>query len=159
MVVLHCAAALSSFPPIILSLSSSLLNPIADPTSNDDFKTVISDLTFTEMKPGHRCLLLPNPDARSISNNDGNATIQIKYMSDLYDNKNETYYACADIRYVSPSEFHTHIPCFNTTADDTAESSGGNRTRSGKESGAGVISAPSLVWTLLVAVVALAVGV
>ncbi|BAE62024.1 unnamed protein product [Aspergillus oryzae RIB40] len=47
-----------------------------------------------------------------------NATFQIKYTSDFDTDKNETYYACADIRYVAASKFTTQVPCFNVTADE-----------------------------------------
>lgn len=84
--------------------------------------------------------------------------IRIKYTSDLYDDKNETYYACADIRYVVPSEFHINIPGFNATADDTTESPGSNGSSSaGNDSGAGALYTPSFIWVLLSAVVALVV--
>jgi len=91
-------------------------------------------------------------------------TLQIQYTSDLFDNRNETYYACADIHYVSLTQFTAQIPCFNVTTDnftapppedDDSDSSSNNSnsssTSSSEEDGAGFMAKPSLFGTLLVA--------
>lgn len=48
-----------------------------------------------------------------------NATFQIKYTSDFDTDKNETYYACADVTYIPASKFKYQVPCFNVTADES----------------------------------------
>lgn len=59
---------------------------------------------------------MPNP---SIDTEAGaNATFQLKYIGDMESDKNETYYACADVTYVSASKFTYSIPCFNVTSDE-----------------------------------------
>lgn len=47
-----------------------------------------------------------------------NATFQIKYTSDFDTDKNETYYACADVTYIAASKFTYQVPCFNVTSDE-----------------------------------------
>lgn len=47
-----------------------------------------------------------------------NATFQIKYTSDFDTDKNETYYACADVTYIPASKFTYQVPCFNVTSDE-----------------------------------------
>ncbi|EXJ70767.1 uncharacterized protein A1O5_05757 [Cladophialophora psammophila CBS 110553] len=87
-----------------------------DPTSNDDFETVIAATRIPELNEGHQCYPIPNPsaDIEALSN----ATLQIRYTSDFEDDRNETYYACADITYVPTSQFTYQVPCFNATVDD-----------------------------------------
>ena len=50
-----------------------------------------------------------------------NATFQIKYTSDFDTDKNETYYACADVTYIAASKFTYQVPCFNVTSDEFTE--------------------------------------
>ncbi|KIY03120.1 uncharacterized protein Z520_01587 [Fonsecaea multimorphosa CBS 102226] len=87
-----------------------------DPTSNDDFEIVIAAMRIPELDEGHQCYPVPNPsaDIEALSN----ATLQIQYTSDFEDDRNETYYACADITYVPTSQFTYQVPCFNATVDD-----------------------------------------
>ncbi|OQV02536.1 hypothetical protein CLAIMM_07722 [Cladophialophora immunda] len=87
-----------------------------DPTSNDDFEIVIAATRIPELNEGHQCYPLPNPsaDIEALSN----ATLQIRYTSDFEDDRNETYYACADVTYVPTSQFTYQVPCFNATVDD-----------------------------------------
>ncbi|OCT48982.1 hypothetical protein CLCR_05026 [Cladophialophora carrionii] len=96
-------------------LSSALTQP-SDPSSNDDFETVIPAMRIPELNEGHMCYPIPNPsaDIEAFSN----ATLQIRYTSDFEDDKNETYYACADITYVPTSQFTYQVPCFNATVED-----------------------------------------
>jgi hypothetical protein len=49
---------------------------------------------------------------------DFNATIQVRYTSDFFTNANETFYVCADIRYVDNRQFAAQIPCFNVTSEE-----------------------------------------
>ncbi|OAP65388.1 hypothetical protein AYL99_01360 [Fonsecaea erecta] len=87
-----------------------------DPTSNDDFEIVIPATRIPELSEGHQCYPIPNPaaDIEALSN----ATLQIRYTSDFEDDRNETYYACADVTYVPTSQFTYQVPCFNATVDD-----------------------------------------
>lgn len=59
---------------------------------------------------------MPNPAIDTEAGS--NATFQIKYTADMESDKNETYYACADVTYVPASKFTYSIPCFNVTSDD-----------------------------------------
>lgn len=92
------------------------LSHSSDPTSNGDFETVIAATRIPELNSGHMCYPVPNPavDVEAGSN----ATLQIRYTSDWENDRNETYYACADIIYVSTSQFTTQVPCFNATIED-----------------------------------------
>jgi hypothetical protein len=62
------------------------------------------------------CYPIPNPPSDVLSG--GNATIQIMYTADFETDKNETYYACADITYVPTNEFTYQVPCFNVSTED-----------------------------------------
>ncbi|KAE8347796.1 hypothetical protein BDV24DRAFT_157273 [Aspergillus arachidicola] len=116
----------------------------SNPSINDDFEPFIDGSRIKDIEPGHECYPVPNP---SIDVEEGmNATFQIKYTSDFETDKNETYYACADIRYVAASKFTTQVPCFNVTADEftavtsTTATSGatataGSSSSSSKDSG------------------------
>jgi hypothetical protein len=58
------------------------------------------------------------PDAPRSIVDGNNATVQLKYTSDFGTDKNQTFYACADITYVDSSRFTTQIPCFNVTSEN-----------------------------------------
>ncbi|KAA8648021.1 hypothetical protein EYZ11_011549 [Aspergillus tanneri] len=90
----------------------------SNPTSNDDFETFVDKSEISEIKPGHECYSVPNPaiDAEAGMN----ATFQIKYSSDMDSDRNETYYACADVTYVPASKFTYQVPCFNVTSEEFA---------------------------------------
>ncbi|CAG8007076.1 unnamed protein product [Penicillium nalgiovense] len=91
----------------------------SNPTTNDDFETFIDSSTLSDVDPGHECYSVPNP---SIDVEEGmNATFQIKYTSDFDTDKNETYYACADVTYIPASKFTYQVPCFNVTSDEFTE--------------------------------------
>ncbi|OQE16284.1 hypothetical protein PENFLA_c028G08518 [Penicillium flavigenum] len=91
----------------------------SNPTTNDDFETFIDSSTLSDIDPGHECYSVPNP---SIDVEEGmNATFQIKYTSDFDTDKNETYYACADVTYIPASKFTYQVPCFNVTSDEFTE--------------------------------------
>ncbi|KAK5459470.1 hypothetical protein LTS15_003598 [Exophiala xenobiotica] len=87
-----------------------------NPTSNEDFETVIAAIRIPELDEGHQCYPIPDPPVDVEAG--ANATLQIKYTSDFDTDKNETFYACADITYVSTSQFTYQVPCFNATIDD-----------------------------------------
>jgi len=59
---------------------------------------------------------VPNPSADIEQGT--NATLQIRYTSDFDTDKNETFYACADITYILTSQFTYQVPCFNASVDD-----------------------------------------
>ncbi|RDW79228.1 copper acquisition factor BIM1-like domain-containing protein [Aspergillus mulundensis] len=93
-----------------------------NPTSNDDFETIVSSARISDIDPGHMCYPVPNP---GIDTEEGmNATFQIKYTSDFDTDKNETYYACADVTYVPASKFTYQVPCFNVTIDEFTPTNG-----------------------------------
>ncbi len=73
-------------------------------------------MRIPEFNEGHECypISTPSVDIEAFSN----ATLQIRYTSDFEDDRNETYYACADITYVPTSQFTYQVPCFNATVDD-----------------------------------------
>lgn len=85
----------------------------ADPTSNNDFETLIQEKSIADLNPGHTCVQLP--DAPSSVSAGDNATLQIIYRADWDAPHNQTFYACADITYVSEANFNFEIPCFNAT--------------------------------------------
>lgn len=97
----------------ILKVSS-----IPDPTENKDF-TAIED--FPDLVPGHECYDVTNPPKNIASGS--NATLQISYLSTFDTDKNETYYACADITYVELSAFKEFVFCRNITAPETTSTS------------------------------------
>ncbi|KAF4334932.1 WSC2 glucoamylase III (alpha-1 4-glucan-glucosidase) [Fusarium beomiforme] len=84
-----------------------------DPTSNNDFQTLIQEQSIADLNPGHTCVKVP--DAPSKVSAGDNATLQIIYRADWDAPHNQTFYACADITFVTKSEFKFEIPCFNAT--------------------------------------------
>ncbi|KAM0430102.1 hypothetical protein ACHAPT_006108 [Fusarium lateritium] len=84
-----------------------------DPTSNDDFETWIEEKSVDDLNPGHTCVEVP--DAPSKVSAGDNATLQIIYRADWDAPHNQTFYACADITFVSEADFTFEIPCFNAT--------------------------------------------
>ena len=97
-----CSGTLTSVPSVIA------------PTSNDDFEVIKAPIP--ELDPGHMCYPIPNPPADMDPGS--NATIQLKYTADSETDRNETYYACADIYYVLTNQFTLQVPCFNVSSDD-----------------------------------------
>lgn len=87
-----------------------------NPASNEDFEPIIAQTRIPELAEGHQCYPVPNPSPDIEAGS--NATLQIVYTSDFEDDRNETYYACADITYVQASQFTYQVPCFNATVDD-----------------------------------------
>jgi cobalamin biosynthesis Mg chelatase CobN len=68
------------------------------------------------MELGHTCVDVTDPP-KSVTSGDY-ATLQMIYVSQFDHNENETFYACADIKFVEASAFKTTIPCFNATEED-----------------------------------------
>ncbi|KAL4968312.1 copper acquisition factor BIM1-like domain-containing protein [Aspergillus stella-maris] len=93
-----------------------------NPTSNDDFETIVAQRRISDIDPGHMCYPVPNPGVDTEAGM--NATFQIKYTSDFDTDKNETYYACADVTYIPASTFTYQVPCFNVTVDEFTPANG-----------------------------------
>lgn len=129
------------------SLHLGVLTHLPDPTSNDDFETVIAAMRIPELSEGHQCYPIPNPSADVEAF--ANATLQIRYTSDFEDNQNETYYACADITYVPTSQFTYQVPCFNATSDDydISDNNDGGANSSSTASAAGASATSSVPET------------
>lgn len=74
------------------------------------------------MDPGHTCIpITDSPD--SVTAGDY-ATLQIMYIADFDTPENQTFYACADIKFVETDAFDVAIPCFNATEPDAEDSAG-----------------------------------
>ncbi|KAL2819205.1 hypothetical protein BJX63DRAFT_31587 [Aspergillus granulosus] len=110
-----------------------------NPTTNEDFNIIVDQRRIQEIDEGHTCYAVPNP---GVDTEEGmNATFQIKYTADFETDKNETYYACADVTYVAASKFTYQVPCFNATVDeftltdsDDDDSSSSNNSNSNSDS-------------------------
>ncbi|KAK4114591.1 hypothetical protein N656DRAFT_705614 [Canariomyces notabilis] len=86
-----------------------------DPQTQSDFGYVLNTAPIAELDPGHTCLDIPNPPSTIAPGT--NATIQIIYTADFDRPENQTFYACADITYVT--DFNpANIPCFNSTVPE-----------------------------------------
>ncbi|KAK9453820.1 hypothetical protein V1511DRAFT_512259 [Dipodascopsis uninucleata] len=83
----------------------------SDPRSLSDFSRILPEVSSLEK--GHVCYYLPDEDLRS----GVNATFEIAYTA-VDDGVNATQYACADVTFVSESEFNYTIPCFNVSLSD-----------------------------------------
>lgn len=94
----------------------------ADPKSNSDFNTLIDAKSFREIDPGHTCV--PVSDAPDSVTAGDKATLQIKYIADFDKPVNETFYACADIRFVETASFKVAVPCFNATEPEDSDGAG-----------------------------------
>ncbi|KAF7551921.1 hypothetical protein G7Z17_g4667 [Cylindrodendrum hubeiense] len=84
-----------------------------DPTSNDDFTTLIEEQSIADLNPGHTCV--DTGDLSGSASSGGKATFQIIYKADWDAPHNQTFYACADVTFVTESAFDFTIPCFNAT--------------------------------------------
>lgn len=58
------------------------------------------------------------PDAPSFVEAGGNATLQLKYVASYDSPTNQSFFVCADITFVPPSEIPFAFPCVNTTMVD-----------------------------------------
>ncbi|KAE8446221.1 hypothetical protein EG329_012446 [Mollisiaceae sp. DMI_Dod_QoI] len=83
------------------------------PTSQDDFQSIKTNVS--ELEPGHQCYSVPTEPSTVFAGS--NATIQLEYWADDT-NKNESFFACADITFVEVSAFSEQVPCFNVTASE-----------------------------------------
>jgi hypothetical protein len=159
---------------LVYLLSSDFSNP--DPTTNEDFDIVVEGRRIQDIDPGHMCYPVPNP---GVDAEEGmNATFQIKYTADFETDKNETYYACADVTYVAASRFTYTVPCFNATVEDftlsnstdsdddsnsnsnsdSASSGSNNETESSSGGGGGGLSGGAIAGIVVGAVAALVIA-
>ncbi|KAL1895490.1 hypothetical protein Sste5346_005298 [Sporothrix stenoceras] len=120
----------------------------SNPTSLDEFETLIASTRIKDLYEGHTCVTIPNPPS-NISVGDV-ATLQVSFEA-VWDGSttNETYYACADIVYILDADFTENDYCFNatiggpsttaaaatSTATSTSASSSGSSGSSGSTSG------------------------
>lgn len=109
---------------------------------------MIDGAHITSLAEGHQCYPVPNPPADIEASR--NATLQIRYISDFEEDRNQTFYACADITYVPTSQFTYQVPCFNATVDDfdlpdgdDDDSDDSNETSSASAAGASATSSVS----------------
>ncbi|KAH8908899.1 hypothetical protein BR93DRAFT_966925 [Coniochaeta sp. PMI_546] len=87
-----------------------------DPKTQSDFTYILNPVPINEVDPGHTCLRIASPPSDIAAGT--NATIQLRYTADFDRPENQTFYACADITYVSAANFNqADIPCFNATED------------------------------------------
>ncbi|KXJ91725.1 hypothetical protein Micbo1qcDRAFT_161726 [Microdochium bolleyi] len=94
-----------------------------NPKTNEDFNVLIPSEHIDQHTPGHYCLNITNPPSNVQAGS--NATIQLRYVSDGEKNMNETYYACADIKYVAASTFNYALTrCFNASVPAAPKPSG-----------------------------------
>ncbi|KAF4120751.1 hypothetical protein GMORB2_2755 [Geosmithia morbida] len=94
---------------------------LSDPKTNDDFSTLVEADEMREIDVGHTCITIS--DAPSTVKAGDPATLQIKYLADFDKPENQTFYACADIKFVEASSFTTEVPCFNATESSSDDSS------------------------------------
>lgn len=71
---------------------------------------------FDEMDLGHTCVdVVDQPDSVAVGDV---ATFQVKYLANFDTPENQTFYACADVKFVAVADFNLKsIPCFNATGD------------------------------------------
>lgn len=74
------------------------------------------------MELGHTCV--PVSDAPDSVTSGDFATLQIKYIADFDTPDNQTFYACADIKFVEVEAFDIAVPCFNATESDDDDGAG-----------------------------------
>lgn len=86
----------------------------SNPTSLNEFETLIASTRIQDLYEGHTCVTIPNPPS-NISVGDV-ATLQVAFEA-VWDGSttNETYYACADIVYILDADFTENDYCFNAT--------------------------------------------
>ena len=76
---------------------------------------------FPQLDAGNECYSVPNPPSGATTGT--NATLQLAYISENTDGKNDTFYTCADITYVELSAFTEEITCYNSTAGSSVTQS------------------------------------
>ncbi|KAJ9137038.1 Cytokine inducing-glycoprotein [Pleurostoma richardsiae] len=117
-----------------------------EPSSNSDFSVMVSSQSLQDLYMGHTCVSVPNAPSSVTAGT--NATLQVQYISQWDTSSNQTFYACADITYISAADFTANEWCFNATeqpaatttsttsaATSTAASSGGSSGDSSSTSG------------------------
>lgn len=83
---------------------------------------MIEPKAFAELDEGHTCVSVGKaPDYVKAGDF---ATLQVKYISEFDTPNNETFYACADIKYVEVNAFTIEVPCFNATEPDANDEAG-----------------------------------
>ncbi|KAH6611392.1 wsc2 glucoamylase iii alpha-1 [Trichoderma cornu-damae] len=87
-----------------------------DPKSVADFTPFMSAGPLPKLGVGMSCISVP--DAFSFVEAGDRATLQLRYFSDYDTPTNQSFFACADITYVDPSDILFPFPCLNTTAPD-----------------------------------------
>jgi hypothetical protein len=83
-----------------------------DPKSVADFVPFM-DRRVTKLGVGIACINVPNAAAHVKAGD--KATFQLRYFSDYDSPTNQSFFACADITYVEPSDIPYPFPCINTT--------------------------------------------
>lgn len=91
----------------------------SNPTSLNEFETLIASTRIKDLYEGHTCVTIPNPPS-NISVGDV-ATLQVSFEA-VWDGSttNETYYACADIVYILDADFTENDYCFNATVEGSS---------------------------------------
>ncbi|EFX02232.1 cytokine inducing-glycoprotein [Grosmannia clavigera kw1407] len=104
-----------------------------NPLTNSDFEVLVSSKRIKDLYEGHTCIILPNPPS-NISVGDV-ATLQVIYESVWDDSTvNQTFYACADIKYILDADFTQNSYCFNATTDSNTAATTTATSSSGTES-------------------------
>ncbi|KAL7915036.1 hypothetical protein GGI35DRAFT_474735 [Trichoderma velutinum] len=84
------------------------------PKTKAHFQPIMKYVSIAELDAGITCINVP--DAPGVVKAGHPATLQLTYVTDHGSpSGNITFYACADITYVSPSDIPYQVPCFNTT--------------------------------------------
>lgn len=83
-----------------------------DPKSVADF-VPLTNWRVSKLGVGIVCISVP--DAVSHVDAGDKATFQLRYFSDYDSPTNQSFFACADITYVDPSDIPYQFPCVNTT--------------------------------------------
>ncbi|KAL7958892.1 hypothetical protein V8C34DRAFT_304437 [Trichoderma compactum] len=85
------------------------------PQKTADFSPIMEYVYIAEVDAGITCINVPNAPLAVKAGHP--ATLQLTYVTDYGSpsGRNMTFYSCADITYVSPSDVPYQIPCFNTT--------------------------------------------
>lgn len=80
-----------------------------------DFHPIMEYVHVAELDAGITCINVPNAPMAVKAGHP--ATLQLTYDSDYGSpsGRNMTFYSCADIIYVNPSDVPYQVPCLNTT--------------------------------------------
>ncbi|KAL6807367.1 hypothetical protein GGI42DRAFT_351974 [Trichoderma sp. SZMC 28013] len=85
------------------------------PQKMADFHPIMEYVHVAELDAGITCINVPNAPMAVKAGHP--ATLQLTYDSDYGSpsGRNMTFYSCADIIYVNPSDVPYQVPCLNTT--------------------------------------------